>query len=58
MEETRGRRGSVYSMIMYEWAMDMNNSVGIDSGSETGGGEQRGKNWDNCNGITIKMIKK
>ena len=22
-----------------------------------GGGGQRGKNWDNCNRITIKMIK-
>ena len=35
--------------------MDMDNVVGTECGSR-GGGEQRGKNWDNCNGIN-KNIK-
>ena len=32
------------------------NSVGIECGTRGGivGGGQRGKNWDNCNRITIK----
>ena len=36
--------------------MDMDNTVGTDCGSGWwfGWGEQRGKNWDNCNKVTIK----
>ena len=37
----------------------MDNIVGSDCGrgwGGMGGRGQKGKNWDNCNGITIKMI--
>ena len=36
--------------------MDLDNCVRMDYGSRggMGGGGQRGKNWDNCNRITIK----
>ena len=53
------RRGRDQTKNMYEWLTDMDNSVGIDCGSEGGmGGEgQKEKNWDNCKSITIKMIK-
>ena len=39
--------------------MDMDNGVGIDrgSGGQVGGGRQRGKNWDNCNSISNKVLK-
>ena len=44
------RRGRNYSKNMYEQSMDMENRVWTDcgSGGGLGGGEQRGKNWDNC----------
>ena len=41
--------------------MDMDNNVEIDCGSRgggMGGGGQRGKNWDNCNRITLKKLNK
>ena len=40
--------------------MDMYNKVGIDCGRgcRLGGGEQRGKNWDNCNRTIKYLIKK
>ena len=36
----------------------MDNGEGIDcgEGGELGGGEQKGKNWDNCNRISNKKI--
>ena len=39
--------------------MDMDNNVGIDCGNGVGrmnGGGEMGKNWDNCNRITIKIF--
>ena len=41
--------------------MDIDNGEGDDCGSEEGGldgGGQRGKNWDNCNRITIQYFIK
>ena len=37
----------------------MDNGEGIDcgEGGELGGGEQKGKNWDNCNRINNKKFK-
>ena len=29
----------------------------VEVGDGMGGGGQRGKNWNNCNGITIKINK-
>ena len=44
---------------MYEGPTDVGQSVGTDceSRSRMGGEGQRGKNWDNCNRITIKNEK-
>ena len=48
---------------MYEWAMDMDNGVGIDYGSVGGGGRQRGKigttvtnKWNHILCSSIKII--
>ena len=45
--------------MVIECPMDLGNSVGKDCGvgDGMGGGGQRGKNWDNCNGIN-KNLKK
>ena len=39
--------------------MDMDNGVAMDCGSGgwAGRGEQRGRNWDKCNTVTIKKTK-
>ena len=46
------RGGRDYSKNVYEWPMGLDNSVGIDCGSEGGGMAGKGKwgkNWDNYN---------
>ena len=54
-----GREGRK-SLNMYEWPMDTVNRLRIDyeCGDTLGRGEQRGKNWDICNRITIKKSLK
>ena len=45
---------------MHEQPMDMGKGAGTDCGRWGGGlhgGEQRGKNWDKCNRITMKKKK-
>ena len=39
----------------WTWTTGWGQIVGAGSGLDGGG--QRGKNWDNCNGTTIKKIK-
>ena len=41
----------IYTMEFYEWTT----VKGLTVGGAVGGGGQRGKYWDNCNRITIKM---
>ena len=54
MVESRGRDGSKNIMNdPWTWTMVRGLTVGVGSG--LGGGEQRGKNWDNCNRLTIKL---
>ena len=54
-----GKKGKGLPRNMYECPMDIENSVGIDCGSQggMGGGGKREKNLDKCNRIIKKMIK-
>ena len=52
MEDHGGKKGKD---LVKECPTDKDNSVGTYCGSGMGkGGEQRRKNWDNCNKITFK----
>ena len=50
------RGGRDWSKNVDERPTDMDNGGGLTgSGGGLGGGGQRGKNWDNCNIVTIKI---